>query len=94
MASPAAPVDSGLTDAIMNPIEEGFDKIGMMQGEFAPFLRAGTGLLLGYAIAYGLKPSFAFENGKPKPFGTGPGETLMPPWLIMAAPAVIFGVLI
>lgn len=95
MSAPPVAASSSVTDVIMNPIEDGFDKIGMMSGEFAPLLRAGTGLLIGYGIAYGLKPNFAFDAaGNPRPFGVGVGQTLLPPWLIMAAPAFIFGVLI
>jgi hypothetical protein len=86
---------ASLTDAVMDPIEDGFDKLGMMQGEAAPLKRAAVGGVLGYAIAYGIKPSFAFDSkGDPKPFGTKKGETLFPAWGIVVLPAIIFGVLI
>lgn len=86
---------ASLTDVVMDPIEDGFDKLGMMQGEAAPLKRAAVGGVLGYAIAYGIKPSFAFDaKGDPKPFGTKKGETLFPAWGIVVLPAIVFGVLI
>ena len=84
-----------MADVVMDPIEDGFDKLGMMQGEAAPLKRGAVGALLGYGIAYGFKPSFAFDaKGDPKPFGTKKGDTLFPAWAIVIAPAIVFGVLI
>ena len=90
-----------LDDVILEPIENLFDAMGMMQGEAAPLKRAAAGVALGYAIAYGIKPSFAFTaDGKEKVFaGTSsakddPDATWFPAWAVVVVPAVIFSVLI
>jgi hypothetical protein len=90
-----------LDDVILEPIENLFDAAGMMQGEAAPLKRAAAGIALGYAIAYGIKPTFAFTaDGKEKVFaGTSttkddPDSTWFPAWAIVVVPAVIFSVLI
>jgi hypothetical protein len=86
---------ASVTDAVIDPIEGVFDRLGMMQGEAAPLKRGAVGAVLGYGIAYGIKPGFAFDaKGDPKPFGTKKGETLFPAWAIVITPAIIFGVLI
>jgi len=90
---------SSLTDAIYEPLENLFDSVGMMQGEAAPLMRAGVGAALGYGVAYGLKPGFAFdENGNAKVWKlTNPDSsdsTWVPAWMVVAFPAVLFGVLI
>jgi len=98
---------SSIDDIVLEPIERGFDAIGMMQGELAPVKRAAVGAGIGYAIAYGMKPGFAFMPDPsdptkkiPRPF-TGTAKksemqqsTYFPAWAIVAAPAVIFSVLI
>ena len=87
--------------AIMDPIEEIFDSVGLMQGDSAPLKRAAVGALLGYAIAYGLKPSFAFnDDDSAKPFaGTASdadqaNSTWFPAYAIVALPAIVFSVFI
>ena len=91
---------STINDLIMEPVEEVFDQLGMMQGEAAPLKRAAFGAALGYGIAFGLKPGFAFDGDKAKPwyFTAKPDEeaisTYVPAWAVVAIPALIFSVLI
>lgn len=92
---------AGVAEAIISPVENLFDKMGMMQGDAAPLLRAGTGAALGAAYAYGAKPSFAFnDDGTAKPwyFTAGTADqansTYVTAWMIVAFPAVVFGVMI
>lgn len=98
-----------IDDMILEPIEGVFDSVGMMQGDMAPVKRAAVGAAIGYAFAYGVQPKFAFmpdpTNPKkkiPKKFTFGATKeevdnketTYFPAWAIVAAPAIIFSVLI
>ena len=100
---------STIDDIILDPIENVFDSMGMMQGDLAPVKRAAVGAAIGYALAYGLQPKFAFmpdPNGSkkkvPKLFTPSATKeqiaakqtTYFPAWAIVAAPAIIFSVLI
>ncbi len=92
---------SQLDDVILEPIENLFDSMGMMQGETAPLKRAAVGAAVGYGVAYGIKPSFAFDkDGKAKEWyftakaADKDNSTYVPAWAIVAIPAIIFGVLI
>lgn len=92
---------SALDHAILDPAENFFDAIGMMQGESAPLKRAAVGAGLGYALAYGIKPQFAFDkDGKALPWKvTAKGAdqdnaTWFPAWAIVALPAFVFGAMI
>lgn len=90
----------------MDFLEETFDRLGLMTGDLAPMKRFAVGAALGGAVAYGLKPSIAYdeEKGEWRPFGfksssapAKPGDvdpTLMPAWLITVLPGVVFSVLI
>jgi hypothetical protein len=91
---------SALDNAILEPAENFFDSIGCMQGPSAPLKRAAIGAGLGYAIAYGLKPNFAFKNGEARPWKvTASGDdaadaTWFPAWAIAVFPAFVFGAMI
>lgn len=93
---------SRLDHAILDPAEEFFDAIGMMQGETAPLKRAAVGAALGYAVAYTMKPGFAFDpvTGKPRPWkvtakGSDQDEaTWFPAWAFSVLPAFVFGAMI
>ena len=91
---------SALDHAVLEPAENFFDAIGCMQGPSAPLKRAAVGAAAGYAIAYGLKPNFAFKNGEPRAWKvTASGEdaadaTWFPAWAIAALPAFVFGTMI
>jgi hypothetical protein len=91
-----------LESAILDPIENAFDSMGMMQGEMAPLKRAAFGAAVGYVLSYGIKPGFAFDKTTKKPkewyFTAAEADkknsTYVPAWAVVAIPAVIFGVLI
>ena len=90
-----------LDHAILDPAEEFFDAIGMMQGDSAPLKRAALGAVLGYGLAYAFKPKFAFDDqGKPKQWkvtASGPDQdnaTWFPVGLIVGLPAFVFGAMI
>ena len=90
-----------LDNLIIDPLESVFDSVGAMQGELAPVKRMAIGAAVGYAIAYGVKPSVAFdEHGVPRPFagtataGQKDNATWLPYWAIIGIPAVVFGVFI
>lgn len=98
-----------IDDLILDPIEGVFDSMGMMQGDLAPVKRAAVGAAIGYAIAYGLKPKSAFMTDPTDPKKKIPKvftpmatkdqvankqTTYFPVWAIVAAPAIIFSVLI
>lgn len=91
---------SVLDNAILDPAENFFDAIGCMQGPSAPLKRAAIGAGLGYALAYGLKPGFAFTNGEARPWKvTATGDeaadaTWFPAWAIAVLPAFVFGAMI
>jgi len=106
MATPLEEVSAGtlsaLDTAILDPAENFFDALGMMgPSEAAPLKRAAVGAGLGYALAYGIKPQFAFDkDGKPLPWKvTAKGAdqdnaTWFPAWAIVALPAFVFGAMI
>ena len=85
-------------NAIIGPLEDAFDAIGAMQGEFAPVKRAAIGAGAGYILSYGIKPTIAFTaDGKERPFALGstdPNRTWLPAWAIVTIPALAFSVLI
>jgi len=89
-----------LDDYILDPLEQGFDKLGAMQGELAPLKRAAIGAAVGYAFVEIVKPSVAYDdNGKELPFTatadkTEPKTTYFPWWMFVAIPAFVSGVLI
>jgi len=96
-----------LDQFLLDPAEKMFDHLGMMQGDLAPVKRAALGAAIGYAISYGLKPKFAWmadpadaSKKIPRPFSATASKdqsqiaTWFPSWAIVAAPAIIFGVLI
>lgn len=91
---------SNIDDAILEPLENIFDSLGMMQGDSDPLKRAAVGGVIGYGLAYGLKPQWAFEGDKPRPWKvTAPDDqqkeaTWFPAWAIAALPAFVFGVMI
>lgn len=91
---------TGLVSDFTESVEQVADRFGLMQGEMAPLKRFAVGSAIGYAIAYGLKPGVAFEEGKQRPFGYGkPGAsgippTLMPAWLITVLPGAMFALFI
>ena len=86
--------------AIVDPLENAFDAVGAMQGEAAPLKRAAIGGVLGYAIAYGIKPDFAWKDGKQRPWAATadqadkPISTWFPVWAIVAIPAIMFSTMI
>lgn len=106
MSTPLESATSGtlsrLDHAILDPAEEFFDAIGMMQGETAPLKRAAVGAAVGYAIAYTMKPGFAFDptTGKPRPWkvtASGADQdkaTWFPAWAFSVLPAFVFGAMI
>lgn len=94
-----------MENVILDPLENAFDAVGAMQGPSAPLKRAAIGAALGAAIAYGLKPDFAWNkvNGKattPKVWSATasqadkPNSTWFPVWAIIGIPAVVFSTLI
>jgi hypothetical protein len=90
-----------LDSLIIEPIENGFDAVGAMQGEMAPLKRAAIGAALGAAVVYGIKPSVAYDkNGVARPFagtataGQKDNATWLPYWAIIGIPAVVFSVFI
>ncbi len=91
---------SSIDDAILEPLENIFDALGMMQGDLDPLKRAAVGGAIGYGLAYGLKPNFAFDGNTPRPWKVTASAdeqkdaTWFPAWAIAALPAFVFGVLI
>lgn len=90
-----------MEDLILEPIENAFDAVGMMQGETAPLKRAAVGAGLGYFVGYYLQPNIAWNNGVERtwtPLAKDDIEkadsTWLPAWLILSIPAFVFGVLI
>lgn len=89
-----------INNAILDPVEEIFDSVGLMQGEMAPLLRAGVGAGLGWALTYGLQPQFMFKDGKPRPWAVTAkvedvkDSTYFPAWLGISLPAFVFGALV
>jgi len=74
--------------AIVEPIENFFDSIGMMKGEYAPFMRfVLVGSVAGMAMV-ALKPGMFFKtDGSPRPWKylnpTLGDESSMVPWWIV-----------
>lgn len=88
-------------DAIVEPIEDGLDKIGLMQGELAPLKRTVLGGVGGYLVVSTWKPTWAYDdNGNAYPWRVTHRDldpkqtTMMPYWLASLIPAFVLGVLI
>lgn len=84
---------------IIDPLENMFDSMGMMEGASAPLKRAAFGAAVGYGITYTWHPAVAFdEGGKPRPWKAtdpdAPDATWVPAWMLVILPAVIFSVAI
>jgi hypothetical protein len=69
--------------------------------DYQPITRSVIGGGIGYGIAFGFKPEFAFAaDGTARPWKATatPAQqheaTWFPYWAIIAAPAILFGVLI
>lgn len=76
-----------------NVAENFFDSIGLMRSEYAPVGRAVVGGLVGSAIMWSIRPSFAFDkSGNPIPWGKD--GTSVPWFTIPAALAIFCGVFI
>ena len=86
-----------LDKIIIDPIEELMDKMGMMQGEYAPLKRAAFGSTVGAALTWTIKPTVAFEGDKPRPWklqSKDPDATYITWWMLAMFPGVILGVFI
>lgn len=90
-----------MADAIMEPIEEALDKVGLMQGNAAPLKRTIVGGAVGYAVMEMWKPAWAYNSqGDPYVWSvTNPQKdksltTPVPYWLAALVPAFVLGVLI
>lgn len=94
MAAPTPTIVNPAVPGPMDLIEDQLDRFGLMQGEAAPLKRGALGAALGAVVAYGLKPEWAWNGDEPRKFGFSHGETWFPVWAIVAAPAIILGVLI
>lgn len=90
------------SDKILEPIEDGLDKLGMMQGDAAPLKRFLLGTAIGYALVELWKPGFAFDpkDGHEYPWRVTHKDlpkdqtTMMPWWLAASIPGLALGVLI
>jgi hypothetical protein len=91
---------------VWGKVEDIFDKMGMMRSPLSPLYRFGFGFVVGSAVIWALRPSFAFDDqGQPLPFNfAGPqmsedGEmvsygTSTPWWLIPAVVGAGCGLLV
>jgi hypothetical protein len=79
-------------------VEGFFDAIGMMRGEYAPFLRFGFGFVFPSALLWLVRPGFAFaSNGRPLPWSAvsqHPGATALPWWTFGILGAVVCSVFV
>lgn len=106
MSAPTDPVQSILqqsgaapTHAIITPIENVFDSLGMMDGSMSPVYRALFGFTVGTGAMYAIRPSISFDqNGSPRPWSyvrNQPGvSTALPWWLPGAVLAILSGVFV
>lgn len=90
-----------IDDLVLEPVENMFDSVGLMQGSAAPAKRAAVGAGVGAAIVYGTKSNMFFDqNGNYRPWkltATKTEEkdaTWLPYWMMIGLPAFVFGVLI
>ena len=86
-----------LDKLIIDPIEELMDKMGMMQGEFAPLKRAAFGSAVGAAVVWSVKPKSMFIGDKPRPWSLNnktSEATMIPWWMAAMFPGIILGVFI
>lgn len=68
-------------NAFYERLESIFDGFGLMVGDYAPLKRAVIGVLLVGCLLSWLKPGIFFQNGQPKAFGGGAGETYFTWWI-------------
>lgn len=91
-----------LSEAIIEPIENGLDQIGLMRGDLAPLKRTLVGFGVGWGVLALWKPEFAYDadDGHALPWRVtnkhmDPKQTTMMPWWLAASiPALVLGVLI
>jgi len=92
--------DTGVINAVYQPLEDGLDKVGLMRGKYAPGLRFLTGASLTAATLWVIQPSWAFDaSGNPKSWAvTATGDktqtTLLPWWLVSIGGGFALGFLI
>lgn len=98
MAGVVNETESVLDKIVLDPLEDGLDKLGMMQGEYAPLKRTVFGTAVGSAVVWYTKPNIAFKNGKPRPWkvteGTNDDATWTPWWVLGAFPGILLGIFI
>ena len=90
---------SSLDTWILDPVENGLDAVGLMQGQYAPAKRTLAGAALGAAIVWGIRPGICWsKDGKTlRPWSLTSKDadaTPLPWWAIVAMPAVLLGVFI
>jgi hypothetical protein len=90
---------SSLDTWILDPIENGLDAIGLMQGQYAPAKRTLAGCALGAAFVWGVKPDLCWKKDgrtlRPwKLTSNDPEATILPWWALVAAPGLLLGVFI
>lgn len=83
----------------MDTIENAFDKVGLMQGTYAPLLRATTGAVMGSVVVFGFKPELMWNSdGTLRPWvitsPNDPNPTMFPWWMAVGLPAALFGVFV
>lgn len=89
---------SDFDNYVLDPIENGLDTLGLMEGNMAPTKRALVGAAVGAAVVYGIKPNSMWNGDKMKPWTPlapkDQNSTWLPGWLAIAIPAFVLGVLI
>lgn len=83
---------------VLDPVEDLLDKMGMMQGEYAPVKRAVFGAAVGAAVVWGTHADLFFKGNKLRPWKllhpNDPDATIFPWYLAVAGHAFVMAVLI
>lgn len=89
-------------DLVLDPLEKGFDSIGLMRGANAPFMRfAFVGAVSGLALNV-TKPQYFYEGDVPRPWTLAVGKnysgsvkpTLVPWWAVPVGLGVVSGMFV
>lgn len=79
----------------LNGAEAFFDSMGLMRGAYAPVGRFTFGVVIAGAALYAVRPSMFFhDDGKPRSWGSGKGQSAIPYWSIPLAAGIVCGVFI
>ena len=88
-----------VNDVVIDPLENVYDALGLMEGQNAPALRLLVSAGAGAGLMWGIKPLVSFDaSGKPLPWSvldpTNPAATAFPWWMPAVLGGVVGGLLI